>query len=220
GGGGGNWGRDTSHSLSVKAEFHVIDLVGYRGQDGGPADGDSRATEGVSVRQEEGHWKSGEREGVEHNQQRKPTPVLNPVEREMDEAIFNAFRGTDPAAVAILPHAVAPQVNYHRRLGDGTTALMAAAHTGHGAVVQQLLTLGARPLDVDSNGRSAADLAIISGHLECAALIHRAAVEEGEGKGRGGGGDWGWGQGNRGGRRGEGGEGGGKGQGDFVYDLY
>lgn len=109
-------------------------------------------------------------------------------------------------------------VNYRRRLGDATTALMAAAFHGDLDTVRHLLSLGAQASLVDAGGRSAAMFAGMRGHRECFAELQRVAGEEekeqrarttkrrgftpaagGGGGGAGGAGDDGH---------------------DFVYDLY
>ena len=108
-------------------------------------------------------------------------------------------------------------VNYRRRLGDATTALMAAAFHGDLDTVRLLLSSGARASLVDAGGKSAAVFAGMRGHRECFAELQRVADEEEEerrarsAKGRrstaaGGGG---------GGGEAAGGDGH-----DFVYDLY
>ncbi|CAM9664793.1 unnamed protein product [Choristocarpus tenellus] len=180
---------------SVSTEFHVIDLVGYRGSDERRCLGDIQAEENRCL---EGQDKKPQ-------QQRRPAPVLNPMERLVDEAIFMAFQAKENTQALL--SAVSSHVNYRRCLGDGTTALMAAAFQGNLTIVKQLLDLHASPGMLDANGRGAADFALGRGHLECAAAIHKAAAEEGDGpnkglKDAGGGGE-------------KGGAGGG-----FVYDLY
>ncbi len=107
-------------------------------------------------------------------------------------------------------------VNYRRRLGDATTALMAAAFHGDLDTVRLLLSLGAETSLVDAAGKTAAVFAGMRGHRECFAELQRAADEEEEeqrarsGKGRRSAGDGGGG----------GGEGAGGDGHDFVYDLY
>lgn len=69
-------------------------------------------------------------------------------------------------------------VNYRRRLGDGTTALMAAAFHGDLDAVRYLLSLGAKAAVVDSGDKSAALFAGMRGHRECFAELQGIADEE------------------------------------------
>lgn len=102
-------------------------------------------------------------------------------------------------------------VNYRRRLGDATTALMAAAFHGDLDTVRRLLSLGAKASLVDAGGRSAAVFAGMRGHRECFAELQRVAdEEEKEQRAR---------TAKRGGSAGGGGAAGDDGL-DFVYDLY
>lgn len=96
-------------------------------------------------------------------------------------------------------------VNYRRRLGDATTALMAAAFHGDLDTVRHLLSLGAKASLVDASGKSAALFAGMGGHRECFAELQRTADEE-EAEQRA--------HSNK-----HSGSGGGGGH-DFVYDLY
>lgn len=99
--------------------------------------------------------------------------------------------------------------NYRRRLGDGTTALMAAAFHGDLATIHHLLSVGAKASLVDAGDKSAALIAGMRGHRECFAVLQRTADEEDarssvvRGHKNGGGG-----QGKRGCSS------------EFVYDLY
>lgn len=90
-------------------------------------------------------------------------------------------------------------VNYRRRLGDGTTALMAAAFHGDLDAVRYLLSVGATPCSVDGGGKTAALFAGMRGHRECFAELQRVVDEESTSstRGRAGGG-----------------------HDEFVYDLY
>lgn len=91
-------------------------------------------------------------------------------------------------------------VNYRRRLGDGTTALMAAAFHGSQDTVRYLLSLGAKASFVDADDKSAALFAGMRGHRECFAELQRVTDEEEEASPSSGKG--------------------GVGRDDFVYDLY
>lgn len=88
-------------------------------------------------------------------------------------------------------------INFRRRLGDGTTALMAAAFHGNVETVRHLQSLGAKASLTDAGGKSAALIAGMRGHRECFAELQRAADEERAASSR-----------KDGGRE------------DFVYDLY
>lgn len=69
-------------------------------------------------------------------------------------------------------------VNYRRRIGDGTTALMAAAFVGDMDSVWYFLSLGAKASLVDFSGKTAAVLAGMRGHRECFAELQRVADQE------------------------------------------
>lgn len=97
-------------------------------------------------------------------------------------------------------------VNYRRRLGDATTALMAAAFHGDLDTVRHLLSVGAKASLVDANGKSAALFAGMGGHRECFAELQRTADDEEEEQ--------------RALSKKHSGLGGGGGGPDFVYDLY
>lgn len=70
--------------------------------------------------------------------------------------------------------------NYRRRLGDGTSALMAAAFHDDLATIRHLLSVGAKASLVDAGGKSASLIAGMRGHRECFAELQRAADEENE----------------------------------------
>lgn len=125
-------------------------------------------------------------------------PVLNPVERQMDEAIFEAFQTGDLSSLHAVLASFPDTINFRRRLGDGTTALMAAAFHGNLDTVRHLLSLGAKASLADAGGKSAALIAGMRGHRACFAELQRAADEERSAGSR---------------RKGGGPE-------DFVYDLY
>ncbi|CAN0590924.1 unnamed protein product, partial [Ectocarpus sp. 12 AP-2014] len=71
-------------------------------------------------------------------------------------------------------------VNYRRRLGDASTALMAAASHGDLGTVRHLLSIGAKATLVDAHGRSAALFAGMRDHRECFAELQRVADQEEE----------------------------------------
>jgi hypothetical protein len=59
----------------------------------------------------------------------------------------------------------------NHRIHKGRTALMVAALNGHGDIVQLLLAAGAAPLEVDSSGQTAIDLAESADFIDLARLI-------------------------------------------------
>lgn len=116
-------------------------------------------------------------------------------------------------------------VNYRRRLGDGTTALMAAAFHGDLRTVRHLLSVGAKASLVDEGDKSAALIAGMRGHRGCFAELQRTADEENarssfSASGQKHGGGTGGTRGKRANSRGGDGGGGGGVGGEFVYDLY
>ncbi|KAF1792174.1 Transcription factor Iwr1 [Phytophthora cactorum] len=73
----------------------------------------------------------------------KPTRVLNPHERELDEAIWTAFRANDFAPFFQIYHARRPELRVNpttfQRPADGSSILMAAALHGRSDVIEVLL---------------------------------------------------------------------------------
>ena len=69
-------------------------------------------------------------------------------------------------------------VNYRRRIGDNTTALMVAAFHGDVDAVRYFLSLGAKASFVDTWGKTVALLAEMRGQEECFAELQRVADEE------------------------------------------
>lgn len=110
-----------------------------------------------------------------------------------------AFRTGDTSCLRGILASSPAVVNYRRRLGDGTTALMAAAFHGDLDTVRYILSIGAKASLVDADDKSAALFAGMRGHRECFAELQRASDEEGVRSTR---------------RQGAGG------RDDFVYDLY
>ncbi|CAN0551769.1 unnamed protein product, partial [Laminaria digitata] len=108
-----------------------------------------------------------------------------------------AFQTGDLASLHGVLASSPATINFRRRLGDGTTALMAAAFHGNLDTVRHLLSLGAKASLADAGGKSAALIAGMRGHRECFAELQRAANEERSAGNRKGGG-----------------------REDFVYDLY
>ncbi|KAI9906446.1 hypothetical protein PsorP6_003406 [Peronosclerospora sorghi] len=73
----------------------------------------------------------------------KPTRILNPYERVLDEAIWTAFRSNDFAPFFQICHERRPECDRNpisfQRPADGTTILMAAALHGRSDVIKVLL---------------------------------------------------------------------------------
>ncbi|CAM9261899.1 unnamed protein product, partial [Hapterophycus canaliculatus] len=159
------------------ADFHVIDLqaVGRSEEDDMDTSGMDRdvAKRGGAIEA------AGKASAAE---KRAAAPVLTPVERQMDEAIFMAFKTGDLSNLRNIlrtSSSLSPtSINYRRRLGDATTALMAAAFHGDLSTVRHLLSLGAKASLTDASGKSAALFAGMRGHRECFAEIQRVADEE------------------------------------------
>ncbi|GMF30203.1 unnamed protein product [Phytophthora fragariaefolia] len=113
----------------------------------------------------------------------KPTRVLNPHERELDEAIWNAFRSNDFATFFQIYHARRPELRVDpvafQRPADGTTILMAAAVHGRSDVIEVLLRSGtASVLQQDWEGATAATFAMRGGHANVETALR--ACEEAE----------------------------------------
>eukprot|EP00903_Cladosiphon_okamuranus_P009330 g8898.t2 len=178
GSGGLGGQRTTSPSGGVAsgtraADFHVIDLQAV-----GTGDNEDMDTSGMG----EGAAAGGAAAGGGASKKRTAAPVLSPGERQIDEAVFEAFQTGDFSSLRDLLTSCSPEapagVNYRRRLGDATTALMAAAFHGDLATVRYLLSLGAKASLVDAGGRTAAMFAGMRGHRECFAEVQRVADEE------------------------------------------
>ncbi|EGZ05885.1 hypothetical protein PHYSODRAFT_532796 [Phytophthora sojae] len=115
----------------------------------------------------------------------KPTRVLNPHERELDEAIWNAFRANDFAPFFQIYHARRPELRVDpvsfQRPADGSTILMAAALHGRSDVIEVLLRSGTTSvLQQDWEGATAAVFAKRGGHdnVETALLACEEAEQE------------------------------------------
>ncbi|GMF37236.1 unnamed protein product [Phytophthora lilii] len=115
----------------------------------------------------------------------KPTRVLNPHERELDEAIWNAFRANDFAPFFQIYHARRPELRVDpiafQRPADGSTILMAAALHGRSDVIEVLLRSGTTSvLQQDWEGATAAAFAKRGGHanVETALLACEEAEHE------------------------------------------
>ncbi|KAG3044163.1 hypothetical protein PC121_g22081 [Phytophthora cactorum] len=115
----------------------------------------------------------------------KPTRVLNPHERELDEAIWTAFRANDFAPFFQIYHARRPELRVNptsfQRPADGSSILMAAALHGRSDVIEVLLRSGTTSvLQQDWEGTTAAVFARHGGHanVETALLACEEAEHE------------------------------------------
>ncbi|KAK1944565.1 hypothetical protein P3T76_004477 [Phytophthora citrophthora] len=115
----------------------------------------------------------------------KPTRVLNPHERELDEAIWTAFRANDFAPFFQIYHARRPELRADpttfQRPADGSTILMAGALHGRSDVIEVLLRAGTTSvLQKDWEGSTAAMFAKRGGHanVETALLACEEAEHE------------------------------------------
>jgi hypothetical protein len=98
----------------------------------------------------------------------RPTRVLNPSEREVDEAIWHAFRENDFSRFFKIFHSQAPESRRNpvafQRPADGSTILMAAAMHGRVDVIEVVLrSSSASALAQDWEGATAASFAARSG---------------------------------------------------------
>ncbi|KAF1319597.1 Transcription factor iwr1, partial [Globisporangium splendens] len=98
----------------------------------------------------------------------RPTRVLNPSEREVDEAIWHAFRENDFSRFFKIFHSQAPESRLNpvtfQRPADGSTILMAAAMHGRVDVIEVVLrSSSASALVQDWEGATAASFAARSG---------------------------------------------------------
>jgi hypothetical protein len=107
---------------------------------------------------------------------KRPTYLFKPLERELDEAIFEAFQaGSVERALGVVARGA--DVNFQRKNADDTTVLMAAAYVGDVRAVARLLRAGANPCLVDRNGATASTLARERGHSACEILLSQAASD-------------------------------------------
>ncbi|KAF4047015.1 Transcription factor Iwr1 [Phytophthora infestans] len=113
----------------------------------------------------------------------KPTRVLNPHERELDEAIWTAFRANNFAPFFQIYHARRPELRVDstsfKRPADGSSILMAAALHGRSDVIEVLLRSGSTSvLQQDYDGATAAMFAKRGGHINVETAL--LACEEAE----------------------------------------
>lgn len=104
-------------------------------------------------------------------------PSSTPLHRTV-RSIGQAFQTGDLSSLHSILASSPATINFRRRLGDGTTALMAAAFHGNLNTVRHLLSLGAKASLADAGGKSAALIAGMRGHRACFAELQRAADEE------------------------------------------
>lgn len=115
----------------------------------------------------------------------RPTRVLNPSERELDEAIWYAFRENDFSRFFRIFHSQTSESKLNpaafQRPADGATILMAAALHGRADVIEVVLrSSSASALQQDWEGATAATFAARSGfkNVEAALVACEAAERE------------------------------------------
>lgn len=125
-------------------------------------------------------------DGVTMNGARlRPTRVLNPSERELDESIWYAFRENDFSRFFKIFNSLTPESRLNpvafQRPADGSTVLMAAAMHGRVDVIEVVLrSSSASALVQDWEGATAASFAARSGfkNVEAALLACEEAERE------------------------------------------
>lgn len=125
-------------------------------------------------------------DGVTMNGARlRPTRVLNPSERELDESIWYAFRENDFSRFFKIFNSLTPESKLNpvvfQRPADGSTVLMAAAMHGRADVIEVVLrSSAASALQHDWEGATAASFAARSGfkNVEAALLACEEAERE------------------------------------------
>lgn len=113
----------------------------------------------------------------------RPTRVLNPGERELDEAIWTAFKHNDFSKFFQIHHSQRPEIRGNpvtfQRPADGGTILMAAAMHGRVDVIEPVLgASSASVLQQDWEGSTPAVFAHHRGHSSVHAAL--LACEESE----------------------------------------
>lgn len=106
----------------------------------------------------------------------RPTRVLNPREREVDEAIWTAFRANDFSRFFAIFHSLTPESKLNpvafQRPADGATILMAAALHGRVDVIEFVLrSSAASALQRDWEGATAATFAARAGYSNVHAAL-------------------------------------------------
>ncbi|KAJ0411910.1 hypothetical protein ATCC90586_006005 [Pythium insidiosum] len=115
----------------------------------------------------------------------KPKRVLNPLEREIDEAVWHAFQHNDFSRFFRLYHSRAPDSRVDpaafQRPADGGSILMAAALHGRADVIEAVLrSSAASVLQEDWHGATPAAFARQAGHSNIEAALRACEAAERE----------------------------------------
>ncbi|ETV73380.1 hypothetical protein, variant [Aphanomyces astaci] len=111
-------------------------------------------------------------------QARATKRVLNPMERNIDEAIWIAFQRNDFSVFFQVRHQI-PRALEFQRPADGGTILMAAAMHNRVDVIEQLLALNSSCVVLrDWHGKTAADIATDQGHSAAAVALRACEAVE------------------------------------------
>ncbi|RHZ40983.1 hypothetical protein DYB31_013252 [Aphanomyces astaci] len=111
-------------------------------------------------------------------QARATKRVLNPMERNIDEAIWIAFQRNDFSVFFQVRHQI-PRALEFQRPADGGTILMAAAMHNRVDVIEQLLALNSSCVLLrDWHGKTAADIATDQGHSAAAVALRACEAVE------------------------------------------
>lgn len=167
-----------SEEMNLRQSFRIFDVL---------ADDASSSVPGFRLIQRRMQFYRAHADTVEADRRARfvplsaPSPgrILNPFQRQLDEAIWRAFATADLAPVFDALRGGA-DVNYQRMHSDLTTALMAAAFHGDARAVVALLRQGALARIADISGRSASRIASERGHVSLAALLRDVQHEEEE----------------------------------------
>ncbi|RLN74742.1 hypothetical protein BBJ28_00017330 [Nothophytophthora sp. Chile5] len=165
-------------------ELHGIRLVDLQSVQVAASSGTEAAR--ASAEKEEHASDKSEGQAVTLNGARlRPTRVLNPHERELDEAVWLAFRENDFGRFFQILKAQRPELRVNpvafQRPADGGSVLMAAAQHGRSDVIETLLrSSAASVLQQDWEGATAATFARRAGHtnVETALLACENAEHE------------------------------------------
>ncbi|ETW04543.1 hypothetical protein, variant [Aphanomyces invadans] len=106
--------------------------------------------------------------------------VLNPMERNIDEAIWIAFQRNDFSVFFQVKHQISNAYEFQRP-ADGGTILMAAAMHNRVDVIELLLAHSSASILLrDGHGKTAADIASDQGHAMAAAALRACESVEAE----------------------------------------
>lgn len=169
-------------SIEIKQQ-QTLELPGIRLVDLETVRARSSQTQGLVAASKVGDASS---DGVTLNGAKlRPTRVLNPRERELDESIWLAFRENDFSSFFKIFHSEAPESRLNpvafQRPADGSTILMAAAMHGRVDVIEVVLrSSAASALHQDWEGATAASFAARSGFMNVEAALRACEDAENE----------------------------------------